>query len=85
MLAGAMTGDAIWVPAPFLVPAIVAAIAIYAYQRAGARKQAEPQRFGMRKKTLPGRSRKRSKSPLPLHLGTNASFPQKISLPRGTS
>ena len=54
MLAGAMTGDAIWVPALFLVPAVVAAIAIYAYQRADAHKQAELQRFEMRKKALPG-------------------------------
>lgn len=53
MLAGAMTGDAIWSPALFLVPSVVAGIAIYAYQRAAARKQAELQRFEMRKKTLP--------------------------------
>src|SRR5215472_17230617 len=54
LLAGAMTGDAIWVPALFLVPAMVSAIAIYAYQRADAHKQAELQRFEMRKKALPG-------------------------------
>src|SRR5215469_11817287 len=41
MLADAMTGDAIWTPALFFVPAIVAAVAIYGYQRAEARKQAE--------------------------------------------
>src|SRR5215813_9491104 len=50
LLAGAMTGDSIWVPALFLVPALVVAIVIYAYQRADARKQAELQRLEMRKK-----------------------------------
>jgi Linalool dehydratase/isomerase len=53
ILAGAMTGDAIWLPAVFLVPAMVAAIGIYAYQRAERRRTSELQRFEARRKTLP--------------------------------
>jgi Linalool dehydratase/isomerase len=53
LVAGSMTGDAIWAPALFLVPAIVAAIGVYAYQRVQARKAAELQRFELRKKALP--------------------------------
>lgn len=53
ILAGSMAGDAIWSPALFLVPAIVAAIGIYSYQRAEKRRIAELQRFEARKKILP--------------------------------
>jgi hypothetical protein len=53
MLAGAMTGDAIWSPALLVVPALVAGCGWYGYQRAQARKQSELARFEARKKALP--------------------------------
>jgi hypothetical protein len=52
-MAGAMTGDAIWTPGAILVPAMVVAIGISAYQRAAARKRSELQHFEARRKTLP--------------------------------
>jgi hypothetical protein len=54
VMAGAMTGDAIWSPSLVLIPAVVAAAGIYAYQRARQRKETELQRFEARKQALPG-------------------------------
>ncbi len=53
LAAGAMAGDAIWAPGAILVPALVAATGVYAFQRASRRKQSELQRFEARRKTLP--------------------------------
>jgi hypothetical protein len=53
LAAGAMAGDAIWAPGAILVPLMVAAIWIYAYQRAAQRKKSELERFELRRKTLP--------------------------------